>query len=391
MTRTPKTTWAAGLLVCVLGAGAPATPTAAAQGPDVACTVPVGAAAPELDDDATDRRTRTHRIATGAGVKVAVIDTGVADHEQLRPVHHGGDFVAPDAPDAVFDCDGHGTAVAGLIASHHLGVAPDAEIISVRQTSAHYRTEDDGAGTLASLAEAIHAAVHHGADVINVSVVACVPAHLTEHLDTSGLDDALARAEDEGAVIVAAAGNASESCLPGDAVYPAHAPTVLAVGARADAHRMADYSVPAPPGVVELSAPGTAPVSLAAAGSGWATGTRPAGADPVRGSVTAFEGSSFAAPVVSGTVALLAQRYPEDSAAVLRDRVIQAARPAGGLVLPYETLTHVSAQYERGPRELHISAPHQEHDEAPARTGWALMALAAVAVAAVFWVGLRRG
>lgn len=391
MTAPPKAARAAALLVCALGVGVPGVPTAAAQAPDVACTVPVGAAAPELDDDAADRRARTHRIATGAGVTVAVIDTGVADHEQLRPVHHGGDFVAPDTPDAVFDCDGHGTAVAGLIASRHLGVAPDAEIVSVRQTSAHYRDDEDGAGTLASLADAIHAAVHHGADVINVSVVACVPTHLTEHLDTSGLDGALARAEHEGAVIVAAAGNASESCLPGDAVYPAHAPTVLAVGARADAHRMAEYSVPVPPGGVELSAPGTAPVSLAAAGSGWAAGTRPAGADPVRGAVTAFEGSSFAAPIVSGTVALLAQRHPEDSAAVLRDRVIQAARPTGGLVLPYETLTHVSAKYERGPRELQISAPPTEHDGAPARAGWVLAVLAAASAAAVFWAGLRRG
>lgn len=391
MTTPTTTAWAAGLLTCALGAGILAAPAALAQGPDVACTVPVGGDAPELDDEAAERRGRTHRIATGAGVKVAVIDTGVTDHEQLRTVHHGGDFVAPDAPDAVFDCDGHGTAVAGLIASRHLGVAPDAEIISVRQTSAHYRSDDDGAGTLASLADAIHAAVHHGADVINVSVVACVPAHLTEHLDTSGLDDALARAFVFGAVVVAAAGNASDSCLPGDAVYPAHAPTVLAVGARADAHRMAEYSVPVPPGAVELSAPGTAPVSLAAAGSGWASGTRPAGADPVRGSVTAFEGSSFAAPVVSGTVALLAQRYPEDSAAVLRDRVIQAARPAGGFVLPYETLTHVSAKYERAPREVQITAAAQEHDPAPARAGWVLAALMAVAVAAVCGMGLRRG
>lgn len=389
MTRHPHLALSLLALSCALGISG--TAPAAAQAPDLACTVPVGAAPPVLEPAAAELRDRTHRIATGAGIRVAVIDTGVAEHEQLPPIIHGGDFVAPDTPDPVFDCDGHGTAVAGLIAGRDTGVAPGAEIISVRQTSAHYRRgEDDAAGSLASLAEAIHAALHHEARVINVSVVACVPAHLDGHVDTSGLDEALARAEHAGAVVIAAAGNASNSCQPGDTVYPAHAPTVLAVGARAGAHQMAEYSVPVPEGTAELSAPGSAPVVLAAAGSGWASATRPAGSDPVRGSIVPFEGSSFAAPLVSGTVALLAQRHPEDSAAQLRERLQQAARPTGGMVLPYETLTHVAGEYRRAGRDLQVTAPTEEVDPAPQRMGRLLVAAGMVAVGALFLAGLRR-
>ena len=98
------------------------------------------------------------KFATGAGVRVAVIDTGVAPHPEITHLRAGRDFVAADA---LHDCDNHGTAVAGIIAGRTLGIAPDAEIISVRQTSAHYRDVD--AGNLQTLTDAIHNALDEGA------------------------------------------------------------------------------------------------------------------------------------------------------------------------------------------------------------------------------------
>ncbi|MGV0360255.1 S8 family serine peptidase [Corynebacterium mastitidis] len=72
---------------------------------------------------------------SGRGVTVAVIDTGVTPHPQLAEVIPGSDFVSPEDPAPLLDCDGHGTVVAGLIASRDAGVAPGAAILSIRQTT----------------------------------------------------------------------------------------------------------------------------------------------------------------------------------------------------------------------------------------------------------------
>ncbi|WIM73021.1 S8 family serine peptidase [Corynebacterium suedekumii] len=136
----------------------------------------------------------------------------MADHPQLAPVDPVADLVAPATPDPLLDCDGHGTVVAGVIRE----VAPGATILSVRQSSAHYRQPDaDPAGTLASLADAIHAALDAGAQVLNISVVSCVPADQAALLDAAVLDHALLRAEEQGVVVVSASGNNGGACLPG--------------------------------------------------------------------------------------------------------------------------------------------------------------------------------
>ena len=121
-----------------------AAPTALAQ--DYACAVPVHASPPaplSVDEQARQARTdpvaRAHRFATGRGVRVAVIDTGVHPHPELARLDPGRDFVDHDNPDPFADCDSHGTVVAGIIAGKTHGVAPDAELIAIRQTAAHYR------------------------------------------------------------------------------------------------------------------------------------------------------------------------------------------------------------------------------------------------------------
>ena len=101
-----------------------------AHAQEVACAVPARVEAPATDADLT----RLRRFATGEGVRVAVIDTGVAPHPDIAHLRPGRDFVADDA---LQDCDNHGTAVAGIIAGRTLGIAPEAEIVSIRQTSAH--------------------------------------------------------------------------------------------------------------------------------------------------------------------------------------------------------------------------------------------------------------
>lgn len=373
------------------------------RSPDVVCAVPEPSPTPAPRSPGLDD---VHRIATGAGVRVAVIDTGVAAHPQLREVVPAGDLVTPDSPDPLVDCDGHGTVVAGVIAARETGIAPDATLISVRQSSAHYRSPGDGdgngagavSGTLAGLAEALHLALDAGAGVLNVSVVSCVPADVAARLDTGALDGALARAEAEGAVVVAAAGNRGQTCAPGAVVYPAHMPTVLSVAALDpdSPHALAGYSLPAGHPAPEsaagptsgVAALGEVPVGLSPDGAGWASGMRRAGS----AEVVPFTGTSFAAPVVAGSVALLKQRHPRDSAAELRERVTGAAEPGHGVVDPHRVLTHLAADFEVPARGLAVSAPTGRSDRARGTATGVIGALGALVLAGVLGAGvLRRG
>ena len=115
-----------------------------------------------------------------------MIDTGVARHRLLPRLTAGGDYVATG--DGTQDCDGHGTIVAGIIAAVPVddapdafgGIAPDAGIIAIRQSSNEFRRSDGGSGPgvgdVDTLAMAVRTAADLGATVINISSVACVSA-----------------------------------------------------------------------------------------------------------------------------------------------------------------------------------------------------------------------
>lgn len=147
-----------------------------------------------------------HRVSTGAGVTVAVIDTGVdAAHPDLAgAVVPGPDLVDGDGDPS--DSSGHGTHVAGIVGARAdngigiEGVAPDARILAIRVLDAN------GTGAAATVAAGVDAAVRAGAQVINLSVASRANA-LSLVIPVTELDAALQRAVDAGAVVVAAAGN----------------------------------------------------------------------------------------------------------------------------------------------------------------------------------------
>ena len=395
MRGLPTTLWlrpalpaciAAAILPASLGASAlVAVPEAAAREPDRECAIGHSSPlSPQPSEDQLNYRSRLHSFATGEDVKVAVIDTGVANHDQLRHLSAGADLIAPEEPEPHRDCDLHGTVVAGIIAGHDIGIAPRAEIYAVRQTSAHYRQEreDNTTGSLDTLAQAIDDADDADARIINISVVSCVPPDVAAQVDTSRLDGALAHAEDSGAVVVAASGNASSgSCEMGDRVFPADSPTVLSVSSQEDSHELADYSLSAADGP-QLSAQGFVPLALNPAG-GWADGKE--GTD----GTAQFHGTSFAAPVVSGTAALLAQRFPDDSPAALRKRMEDAAEPGHGFIDPLTVLTHVESAAEVDNRAMTIRPATENASHAPMRSAWALGGLTLVLAAWATWRGLR--
>jgi subtilisin family serine protease len=148
------------------------------------------------------------------GQTVAVIDTGVSRHRLLPNLIPGGDYVS--SGDGAQDCDGHGTIVAGIIGAGYdpgtgfTGIAPDAAILTIRQSSMMYRPVGDPGGSVvgdvATLAAAVRSAADQGATVINISSVACLDSAAA--LDDRSLGAALAYAVDvRNAVIVTAAGN----------------------------------------------------------------------------------------------------------------------------------------------------------------------------------------
>jgi membrane-anchored mycosin MYCP len=296
---------------------------------------------------------RLWRLTRGAGQTVAVIDTGVSRHRLLPHLVPGGDYVYTG--DGTDDCDGHGTIVAGIIGAApdegksptFSGIAPDATIVGIRQSSNKFRPVEDpsasGFGDVETLAMAVRTAADMGATVINVSSVACLAAGST--LDDRALGAALSYAVDvKNVVVVAAAGNVggpgqcadqnppSDPAKPGQpnwsdvkvVVSPAwYDDYVLTVGSVTSDGAPSRFSLAGP--WVDVAAPGEGIVSLDPDGEGLIDSL------PTIGDPRPISGTSYAAPVVSGIAALVRARSPELTARQVMERIEQTAhRPAAG-------------------------------------------------------------
>lgn len=293
------------------------------------------------------------RLSRGSGQTVAVIDTGVSRHRLLPHLIPGGDYVSNG--DGTQDCDGHGTIVAGIIGAAEErqpgatfgGLAPDAAVMAIRQSSNAFRRLSDpsgsGVGDVETLAAAVRTAADAGATVVNISSVACLPSD--GNLDDGSLGAALAYAVDvKNVVVVAAAGNVggpgqcheqnpvSDPERPGvpdwDAVKVVASPSwyddyVLTVGSVSPDGHPSRFSLAGP--WVDVAAPGEAVVSLDPDGEGLIDAA-PGFATPVP-----ISGTSYAAPVATGIAALIRSREPQLTARQVMQRIEDTAHhPAAG-------------------------------------------------------------
>ncbi|MBW1739913.1 MAG: S8 family serine peptidase [Deltaproteobacteria bacterium] len=233
---------------------------------------------------------------TGAGVKVAIIDTGIDyTHPDLAanfdPVNKGYDFVDDD--DEPLDENGHGTHCAGIVAARDnaegvVGVGPEAKLYAVRVLDRR------GSGLLSDIIAGLDWSVVNGMQVISMS--------LGTTIYSLSLETACNNAYNAGLVLIAAAGNSGDGDPSTDEYsYPAAYGSVIAVGATDSTDAAPFWSNSGP--YLELAAPGVSIYS-----------TLPT----YRVTLTTFygydygtlNGTSMACPHVSGTAALVIASDP---------------------------------------------------------------------------------
>ncbi len=357
-------------------------------------TVPLVDRPPAQDMMAIDQ---AHQFSTGQGVTVAEIDTGVNPHPFLRNNNrlvNGGDYILTDG-NALQDCDGHGTIVAGIIGADtrvqqglaFIGVAPDAKILAIKHTSQLYTAQDNNsrtAGDLQTLAEAIrYAADQPAVKVITMSVDNCVPA-AEEQAALAGtfareLQAAIHYAvNDRDKVVVAAAGNLLSGSSDTDQngqqasacqsvpqnnnpnpnqvnqvqIPPVYADDVMSVASVDPTAGDPTIGAPSPFTVwgpwVTIAAPGQGITSVdpGQGGTGLSNQTRD------QGKQVPMQGTSFAAPYVAGVVALVRSKFPDLTARQVMHRIEATAQhpsgPSGrnnqvgyGIINPVAALTAV--------------------------------------------------
>ncbi|HEX2163447.1 MAG TPA: S8 family serine peptidase, partial [Thermoanaerobaculia bacterium] len=294
----------------------------------------------------------------GAGVVVAVLDTGVAagggaafpartapdlegtlvlpglDLVDGGPAWDEGSAADPERPFQSLRF-GHGTFVASIIAATvnnglaGASVAPRVSILPVRVLDV------DGFGLTSDIAEGIHFAIGEGARVINLSLGGTSGARV--------MAEAVAAAARAGVVVVAAAGNEAEDDvfedeLGRDVAFPARLPQAIAVGATAFDDRRASYSNFGPG--LDLVAPGggdNREISGDRRDGILATSFLhdPRNGETIYGAFWAT-GTSFAAPHVAGAAALLVALGVDDPEAV-RAMLEATARDLGPPDLDQET------------------------------------------------------
>ena len=242
--------------------------------------------------------------ANGAGVTVAVIDSGVdATHPDLVGQVLPGLDLVDTAGNGDTDLVGHGTTVSAIIAGRGddttgiIGIAPKAKILPVRVLDEENRYND-----AIIVAKGVRWAVDHGARVINLS--------LGGNGSSATLAAALDYAFAKDVVVVACTGNTSASSDT-EVWYPAREPGVIAVaGLEKDGTSLWSGSITGKETVV--TAPATQLVGAQAGGNYWKV-----------------QGTSFAAPMVSATAALIRSRWPTMPAGEVINRIIRTAKDRG--------------------------------------------------------------
>lgn len=251
----------------------------------------------------------------GKGVKVALIDTGVNAIPDLPNVVKRVSFVKDDPKTKNIDesdvldrgnyGEGHGTSVAAVLGaqiggtsfnysvSDVIGVAPGVQIYSLKYADG---TRD---GRIAEVIEALNWAIKHKMDLINISS--------SIYEDDPALKKAIDQAVKAGIMIVASAGNDGNSDKP---TYPARYSNVIAVSSIGKDKKCSNFSNTGTS--VDFAAPGDYVLTINS-----------------KGELFYASGTSFAAPYVTGLLAILKERYPFSTSSELIQKLRSSALDLG--------------------------------------------------------------
>ena len=244
---------------------------------------------------------RVWNTTTGQGVIVAVVDSGSGPHPDLAENLLPGRsfFGAVESQDgADIDVSGHGSHVAGIIASvanngiGGSGVAPNAKILPIKVL------DQAGQGDARDVAAGVRYAADNGAKVINLSLGGAT--------ESSSLTQAITYANDKGALVVAAAGNGGAADKP---KWPASLDLTLAVTAVDQANNATSFDQRGD--YIDIAAPGFSVVSTA------------------KGDYASLSGTSMAAGFVAGAAALLFAAEPRVTNTQVRDILLRTATDIG--------------------------------------------------------------
>jgi subtilisin family serine protease len=266
------------------------------------------------------RLPEVHKIATGAGVLVAMIDSQI---DTAHPDLNGAIAGQFDAVGNHEKADEHGTEMTGAIVAHRklLGVAPRARILAIHAFSPE--TDTAAQTTTEHILAGIDWAILKGARIINMSFAGPYDPLLSQ---------ALKKAHEKGIVLIAAAGNAGPQSPP---LYPAADENVIAVTAVDENDKLLPQANQGPH--IALSAPGVNILETAP-----------------NASYRFTTGTSVATAHVSGVAALIIERDPAIDVAALEELLYSTARNLGpkgrdsqfgyGLVDPFHALNSLDAK-----------------------------------------------
>lgn len=329
---------------CSSGGGTPSVPTLPAPTPTPAPTpvpTPTPSPTPTPTNDTTEYRATVgavsmnalaayDRNATGLGVKVGVVDSGIdlSSQEFGNRIDPASTYLAGSG--TIQDEDGHGTAVAFTLAGRRngtgtQGVAFDATLLVLRTDDAGSCAASGGCQhDDTNIAAALDVARTNGARVVNISLGGSAASPV--------LVDAINRATAAGIVIVISAGNDATS-EPDPLAQVAENDTVarnlvIIAGSIGTGDQLSTFSDKAGAGAAHY---------LAAVGED-------VRAPDNKGAAFLWSGTSFSAPQIAGAVALLAQAFPNLTGAQIVDILFQSARDAGD--------AGVDAVYGRGILDL---------------------------------------
>ncbi len=323
-----------------------------------------------------------HQISQGEGVTVAVPDTGVAPHPDLRRnILSGIDIVPGGNGSGQGDRNSHGTGMAGLIAAHGrgkdlgaLGIAPKAKILPIMSSPASNLGDAD------DLAAGVEFATSHGADIISIS---------SSGGTSSRLNQAISTAVASNIVVVAGSGNKPLEQIVG---YPARESAVLAVGGIGRNGYHAQVSVSGPE--VDVVAPAVDIYSTSIGGK-YRKGT----------------GTSDATAIVAGAAALVRSKYPHLPASEVVHRLTATAVDKGppgrddeygyGVIdlvaaltadvppLGFESATP-DVPADPGPTTTAVAEPADEGDGGATVRGLATLGVIVAGAGVWAWIARRR-